>query len=375
MRCLVLLLALLCAALGFSQTPTAPTPPAAKVHIGDEIVVNVAGFKDYNGDYHVSDDGQLTGVGFGSVQAEGKTIDELKAEIVARFRKIFKDPTVDVVMEKQAYQYIYVIGSQHTEPIIYRPGFDLRQIVGMAGLTEAPELFDCRVSRAGEPVHSVDLPKLLKGDASQWNGPMQANDVVTFLTKVFHVTVSGEVNDPGDYVVRDDSQVESAIAQAKGVTKEGTLQNVLVFRGQDVFKVDVSASAEGKKEPFALQPGDSVVVRKSENAVYILGEVRMPGRYVVPDNKTVTIADLLAIAQGLTPNGSLRRVALVRPDGTGKFNATAYNLDEFLKQGKVASNPTLQSGDIVLFGQPKQFQLASLNQIASTAYLLKFVVP
>jgi protein involved in polysaccharide export with SLBB domain len=374
MRRLVFLLALLCAALGFSQTSSTP-PPAAKIHVGDEIIVSVAGFRDYYGDYHVSDDGQLTGVGFGSVQAEGKTIDELKAEIVAQLKKIFKDPTVDVVMQKQAAQFIYVIGAQRTEPILYKPGFDLRQIVGMAGLTEAPELFDCRVSRDGEPVHNVDLPKLLNGDGSQWDGPMQANDVVTFLTKVFHVTVSGEVNDPGDYIVRNDAQVESAIAQAKGVTPAGTLQNVLVFRGQDVFKVDVSASAEGKKQPFALKPGDSVVVRKSENAVYILGEVRMPGRYVVPDNKTVRIADLLALAQGLTPGGSLRRVALVRPDGTGKFKATAYNLDEFLKNGKAESNPVMQSGDIVLFGQPKQFQLASLNQIASTAYLLKFVVP
>jgi protein involved in polysaccharide export with SLBB domain len=374
MRRLVLLLALLCVALVSGQSSPNQTEKA-KIRNGDEIVVTVGGYENYGGDYIVSDDGRLTGVGFGTVQAAGKTVEELRAEILAGLKKTFRDPVVDVVLKKQTLQYVYVIGSQHAEPITYRPNLDLRQVVGIAGLTDVPDMFDCRVSRAGEPVHSVNLHNLLRGDPAEWDGPMMPDDVVTFLTKVFHVTVSGEVNEPGQYVVRDDSQVEAVIAQAKGVTKDGTLKNVLVFRGQDVYQIDVASSQTGKKVPFMLQPGDSVVVRKSENAVYVLGEVRMPGRFVIPDNKVITLADALADAQGLTPSGTLRRVALVRPDANGKFVATTYNLDEFLKSAKSASNPSLQSGDIVLFSTPKTFQLLSLNQIASTAFLLKGIIP
>ena len=377
MRLLVLLLALACAALTLAQAPSnsAQSPQEAKLRVGDEIVVNVNGYIAYSGDYTISDDGRLTGVGFGSVSAAGKTVSELKAEIVEQLKKTFKDPDVDVVLKKQTEQYIYLIGSQHSEPIIYKQGLDLRQVVGMAGLSDIPDLFDCRVSRAGDPVRSIDLVKLFRGDPSVWDGPMQPNDVVTFLTKVFHVSVTGEVMEPGEYLVRDDSQLESAIAQAKGVTKDGTLQNVLVFRGKDVFQVDASASAVGKKQPFTLQPNDSIVVRKSDNVVYVLGEVRMPGRYVIPDNKAVTVADALAAAQGLTPSGSLRRVSVVRADSTGKFVATPYNLDEFLKRGKTESNPKLGSGDIVYFGQPNAVQLMSIQQIASTAFLLKGILP
>ena len=366
MRRLVLLLALLLACISVAQTPQT----AAKLRSGDEVVVVVVGFDKYGGDYIVSDDGMLTGVGFGSVQAIGKTVDEVKHEIWTELKKRIKDPVVELVLKKQTLQQIYVVGGQQSVPIAYTPALDLRQIIGMAGLTDSPEMIDCSVSRKGEPVRMVNLPKLLRGDPAEWNGPMQPDDVVTLLNKLFKVTVSGEVMTPGDYSVTSDSQLISAIAQAKGVTKDGTLKNVLVFRGKDVFNVDVAGTQNGQANDFTLKPGDAIVVRKSENAAYILGEVRMPGRYVIPDDKVMYAADLLALAQGLSPNGTLRRMALVRPGKDGKFVATQYNLDEFLKDGKVASNPKLQSGDILLFTQPKAVQILSLNQIASTAFLL-----
>lgn len=363
MRRLVFLLVLLLAALVSAQGP-------AKLRAGDEVSVVVVGYDKYSGDYTVLDDGSMVGVGFGRVQAEGKTVEELKAEIFTQLKKRFKDPAVEVVLKKQAERFVYIVGGQHQEPIIYSPTLDLRQVVGMAGLTDTPEMMDCMVSRKGEPVRKIELPKLLRGDPEIWNGPLEPGDVVTFLSKTFRVTVSGEVNDPGQITIRTDTQIAAVIATAKGITKEGTLENVLVFRGPDVYQVDVAAAQKGKAPNFTLQPGDSVFVRKSENTVYALGEVRTPGRYVIPDNRDYHAADLLASAQGLNAQGSLRRVTLVRPGEDGKFVATQFNLDEFLKGGKIASNPKLQKGDILLFSQPRAVQLLSLNQIASTAFLL-----
>lgn len=364
MRRLVLLLALLLAALVSAQSEP------AKLRAGDEVSVVVVGYEKYSGDYTVLDDGTLVGVAFGRVQAEGKTIEELQSEIFAQLKKRFKDPTVEVVLKKQTDRYIYVVGAQHQVPIVYLPSLDLRQVVGMAGLPDTPEMTECMVSRKGEEVRKIDLPKLLRGEPEAWNGPLEPGDVVTFLTKMFRVTVSGEVMDPGQVTIRTDTQLAAVIATAKGITKDGTLENVLVFRGPDVYQVDVAAAQKGKATNFTLQPGDSVFVRKSENTVYALGEVRMPGRYVIPDNREYHAADLLANAQGLTPTGSLRRVTLVRPAADGKFQATQFNLDEFLKNGKTASNPKLEKGDILLFSPPKAVQILSLNQIASTAFLL-----
>ena len=368
---LLIFVSLVLAALSFAQTTDVP---AAKLRKGDEVMVVVSGFDKFGGDYVVSDDGMLTGVGFGSVQAEGKTIDEVKAAITAQLKKRLRDPVVELVLKNQTVQVVYVVGGQRSAPITFLPDLDLRQVIAMAGLTDTPEMVECLVSRKGEEVRHVDLPSLLRGDAGQWNGPLQPNDVVTLLDKLFRVTVSGEVMEPGNYAIRNDGQLIAAIAQAKGVTKDGTLKNVLVFRDKDVFQVDVSAASNGQPVSFALKPGDSIVVRKSENAVYILGEVRQPGRYVVPDGKEYRAADLLAAASGLGPNGSLRRMALVRADKDGKFVAKQFNLDEFVKSGKADSNPKLQSGDILMFSPNKSAPLLSLNQIASTAFLLNGII-
>jgi protein involved in polysaccharide export with SLBB domain len=369
MRPIAILLALALAVLGFAQTQTTQ----AKLRAGDEILVVVNGFDKFSGDYIVSDDGMLTGVGFGSVQAAGKTIEELRKAITAGLKKRLKEPVVELVLKKQTVRVIYVVGGKEGVPIPYSLTLDLRQIVGMAGLTDTPEMVDCVVSRKGEPVRRINLPKLLRGAESEWNGPMQPDDVVTFLNKIFRVSVSGEVTMPGEYPVAESGLI-SAIAQAQGATKEGTLKNVLIFRGPDVFQVDVSAAQTGKPVSFSLKPGDSIVVRKSENAVYVLGEVRMPGRYIVPDEKEYHASDLLAAAQGLTEKGSLRRMALVRPDKDGKFIAKQFNLDEFVKDGKLASNPKLQSGDILMFSESKAAPFASLNQIASTAFLFSGIL-
>jgi len=371
MRRILVLLALALAALTFAQDT--PLPPAV-LRAGDEVVVHVIGFETkFDGDYIIADDGRLTGVGFGSVDAAGKTVDQLRHDITELMKKRLKDPVVEVVLKHQLRQVVYVVGGIHTEPINFISNLDLRQVIAVAGLTDTPDMIECLVSRKGEPVRHIDLPSLLRGDSGTWDGPLQADDVVTLLDKIFRVSVSGEVNLPGDYPVAEDGII-AAIAQAKGVTPNGTLSNVLVFRGPDVYTIDVSAAEKGNKVPFTLKPGDSIVVRKSENAVYVLGEVRMPGRYVVPDGKQYHAADLLAVASGLTPQGSLRRMALVRPDKDGKMTSTQYNLDEFVKDGKMKSNPLLQSGDIVVFSPQKAQPFISLNQIASTAFLLNGII-
>ena len=42
---------------------------------------------------------------------------------------------------------------------------------------------------------------------------------------------------------------------------------------------------------------------------------------------------------------------------------TQFNLDEFLKDGKLESNPAIQPGDCLLFGQPKGFTFASASRL------------
>ncbi|MBC8063735.1 MAG: hypothetical protein H7Y17_02820, partial [Chlorobia bacterium] len=69
-----------------------------------------------------------------------------------------------------------------------------------------------------------------------------------------------------------------------------------------------------------------------------------------------------------------RRNNLVRPNADGKLAIKAvFNLDEFLKDGKQESNPIVEPGDILYFGQPKGVTGQTVLQAISGALLIQSV--
>lgn len=210
------------------------------------------------------------------------------------------------------------------------------------------------------PTQSVESPKLQDGDT-----------VFVRLRPQIRVTVAGEINDPGEYVVNEESSINNALARAGGITSLGSLKNILVMRGRDVYKFDASKLAQGSApERFNLLDGDLVYVRRNERTVITLGEVRSPGRYFLDDGKDYRMTDVLALSGGLSATGSLRRVYLARATPSGKVAITQYNVDEYLKLGKLEANPIIEPDDVVLFGQPKGITIDSLSSVLSPIILI-----
>lgn len=201
---------------------------------------------------------------------------------------------------------------------------------------------------------------------------LEAGDTVTVqMPGIIDVSVLGQVAAPGEMVIEEGSDLLTVIARARGLTELGTYENVLIFRGEEVFSLDLTRSVAGEDyEPFILQDKDIVLVQENVDYIYVLGEVQMPGRYPIPDNQTLTASDALAIANGLGPDGTLRRVVLLRPNEQGQFVPMQFNLDEFLKDGRIESNPTLQPGDILLFDTPRGITFDVVSRVVSSALLL-----
>lgn len=209
------------------------------------------------------------------------------------------------------------------------------------------------------------------------DGPiLEAGDVVMLdLPKTIRVSVAGQVMEPGEQIIREDMPLSRVLLRAKGTTDLGTLQNVLVFRGGEVFQVDATGPvANQKPSEFLLQDNDFVFVQRNERFVYILGMVARPGRVTLLDGRSYTANDILAYVGGLSEKGTMRRVHLLRADATGKFRPMVFHLDEFLKDGKKESNPEVRPGDILLFGEPKGFTLQQVGQVVSAAFLIDSLV-
>lgn len=192
------------------------------------------------------------------------------------------------------------------------------------------------------------------------------DDISVMLPEAVRVSVIGEVTSPGEYLLSGGNTLSKAVAKAGGPTAKGTLSTVLVVRNGEMTQVNVS------KQPadYNLKAGDLVVVQPNERAIYVLGEVNKRGKFLLEDNKEYRVTDALALADGLSPQGTFRRVYLARPDKSGKVQITQFNLDEYLKDGKLESNPILQPGDSLLFGRPNGMSFAAVGQIISSFVLV-----
>lgn len=251
-------------------------------------------------------------------------------------------------------------------PVRIRPGDSVSSAIARAGgLNEAsltaftPEEISVTVRR-GADEFVFALSEILGGAG----GAVADGDrIVVEKPAQIRVTVGGNVNQPGARALRAGTSVAEAIEQFGGPRATGTLRQVFVFRGSEVLRFDLVALArEGKPAP-ALQDSDFVTVPTNERAVYVFGFVKNPGKKPLPDQLEPRLADALDLGGGLELRGTLRRAVVLRPDTDGRFVATLYNLDAFLKDGDASQNPTLDPGDVVFFDQSRGTNLGEILRV------------
>lgn len=201
---------------------------------------------------------------------------------------------------------------------------------------------------------------------------LQAGDTVSLDSpKWINVVVAGEVVRPGEVLLEEGSDAFVAVARSLGIKPTGSLDGVLVFRNGVVHRLDLSKRlVSDESEPFVLQADDLVVVPENRRFVYVLGEVTRPGRFAIADNETLTATDALANAGGLNSRGTNRRVALVRPNEDGVYTAQVFNIDEFLRDGNLDSNPVMRPGDVLYFGQPKGITFGDVSRYIGSILLI-----
>jgi len=135
------------------------------------------------------------------------------------------------------------------------------------------------------------------------------------------VTVLGEVVKPGQYEIPGRTSLIDLISLALGTTQSAGYQ-INVFRketgpeGKEISRkipvdLDLLLNAGDLSQDVELKNGDTVFVPKA--IFYVYGEVNRPGAYRV--EKGTTVKRAIALAGGLTPKGSLRRLEITRRDG------------------------------------------------------------
>jgi polysaccharide export outer membrane protein len=140
------------------------------------------------------------------------------------------------------------------------------------------------------------------------------------------VFIVGEVRTAGSYPLKGETTLLEALALAGSPTPEAA-RDVLIVRAPagavvgrpvmpedakdaEVLHVDLSAIQRGDLSAnVLLRDGDTIFVPRAES-VFVFGQVRNPGQFVVRSNTTVMQA--LSLAGGATDRGALNRVKIVR---------------------------------------------------------------
>jgi polysaccharide export outer membrane protein len=177
-------LSLVCAVLAVAGAAHA-ADAEPQYRIGPEDVLEISVWKEESlrKEVVVRPDGGISFPLVGEVVAENRTVEELRAEITQRLRKLITDPVVSVAVLKVASQRIYVIGR------VNRPGefatgryVDVLQALSMAGgLTPFAAENDIKILRREQGRETV-LPfrygDARSGESLEQNIILRRGDVV-----------------------------------------------------------------------------------------------------------------------------------------------------------------------------------------------------
>jgi polysaccharide biosynthesis/export protein len=160
------------------------------------------------------------------------------------------------------------------------------------------------------------------------------------------ISVLGEVQKPGVYPIMTPRKLFDMLSAAGGTTPKAGKSILISHRADsgNVQKLTFSSDTDKQMEVNVdVFPGDTIVVTKAP-IVYVVGDVRLPGGFILDKSNGLTILQALALAQGVTNTADLNHSKLIHKTGEGPKETPVY-LKKVLA-GK-AEDLTLEADDIL----------------------------
>lgn len=342
----------------------------------DVVEISLWGYPELTRTEVIQPDGMISLPLNGQIEAAGKTLKELRVEVVKELKKILvslEDNQVSLTIIKVGTTNISVIGEVKNPGLYPLSGkVDvLKAISAGGGLTNNAGLKDAIIVRENQEIIPVDLEKLLDQNDLSQNYELNNGDSL-YIPKAFTITnisIAGEVKSPGLYSLEGKVDILKAISACGGLTQKADYKNAIINKkDNEVIPVNLEKLLiqNDLTQNYLLETGDSLFVPLSlENNIYVLGEVNRPGIY--PIEGECTVLEAISQAGGYNKNARLKSCVVIRKfprDEEGLKMRTItlkdvkvirekyeqvieINLEKILKDGELAQNITLQPQDIV----------------------------
>jgi polysaccharide export outer membrane protein len=284
------------------------TGPAGDYLIGpgDLLEITVLEASELNRSLRVSAEGNISMPPLGAIHVAGRTPQEVEKVLTELLQQsIMHDPHVTAFVKEMESHPVSVTGA------VKKPGVFL--VRSPKALLEILSMAEGLAEDAGDSV------LVMRGAGF----PTKSNLPSDGLS-------SAESRQPGSLAETDeDSDTASPDAESSSV------------------KVDLKSllNTDDPRLNVTVYPGDIVKVTRA-GIVYVLGDVRKPGGFILQNNENISVLQALAMAEGTTPTAANGQARIIRTDeSSGHRTEIALDIGQIMK-GKLPDQ-YLQPKDIV----------------------------
>lgn len=401
-----------------------------RLGVGDRIRIDILGSPEYGGEFLITPSGMLNLPWIQPINVINLTQQELAEKITREYAPILKRPFVTVILTEVRPVVVNVIGEvqypgvypveldsgRGSQPRIQYPTIpqvlkaaggvtlsaNLREIqihrslpgnqkqvipVNVLELLEKGQNIDSLILQDGDAVFVPPLDRINLAEVTQ----LASLNFAIPADQPRNITVLGEVQIPGDYVVigggsRSDLRpggwptVSWAIRSAGGITQKADLRHIEIYRpthqGNSItFKVNLWDFVQGKDatQNTIVQEGDTIVIPALDeinyNEAIELGQTSLS-----PDKITVfVVGNKLDNISNITgeisvPLNTPMNQALLSADGfiNRRVRQSSVDLVRFNRDGTASkreimvdlaanvnpdTNPPLKDGDIIILSR------------------------
>jgi polysaccharide export outer membrane protein len=277
---------------------------AEDYRIGPQDLLEISVFEapELNCTVRVSASGEISLPLLGAVQAAGATPKALEFVLQELLRRSYmKDPHVSVFMKEMRSHPVSVFGA------VKKPG--VFQIDGPKSLVEILSMAEGLAEDAGDTVI------VMRGAGIPGAAP-------------------SALDDP-----QAEGKPQSAAAGASAAAEKKSDGNAVETNLKNLLE------SGDPRYNVIVYPGDVVKVARA-GVVYVEGEVKKPGGFMLKTNENISVLQAVALAEGLTRTAAKGRARIMRTDeATGARTEIPINLDKILAGG--VTDPILRPKDIV----------------------------
>lgn len=313
----------------FDQPPTtfAPmdlleVPSDYVIGPGDGLQIRVWG--QLAGDLRVTVDraGQIYIPQVGQISVAGVHYGELEEHLKSEVSKVFKNFNLTVNVGRLRSIQVLVVGNARYPGTYTISSLStlVNAIFASGGPTPQGSLRHIQVRRDGATITDFDFYDLLiKGDKSK-DVRLQPGDVLYIPHIGPLVAISGSVNTPAIYEMKDSSTLSDLIEVAGDLSTVADTSKVTIDRFvEHQARKTLEFPYDDQSRALSLKDGDIVrvfsIVPRFEDTVTLRGNVANPGRY--PWKPGMRVRDLIPNAQALLTRGYWRnRAAIVNGRAT-----------------------------------------------------------